>query len=155
MSQLEAGAKLCWWQLPHRHPHPRHHHHLRPVRGQTSPHTPLGSHSQLIFKTSKKAKCAVVCGFYFLSFFFFIRYKGENATSVVTSGHFPFGISILYQHFPFFHFNELSIWNCADEIASAHVALWLPGWKMILLFHAAGAFSTEIGLLPQCRYVQE
>lgn len=56
---------------------------------------------------------------------------------------------------PFFHFNELRAFETQDEIASAHVALWLPGWKMILLFHAAGAFSTEIGLLPQCRSVQE
>lgn len=125
----------------------------RPDETWVAAHTPPGSHSQLIFKRSEESQMCF--RMWMLFFVLFIRYKGGNAPSVVTSGHFPFRISILYHLSPFFHFNELRAFETQDEIASAHVALWLPGWKMILLFHAAGAFSTEIGLLPQCRSVQE
>lgn len=86
-SQLEAGGKPCWWQLPLHHPHP-HHHHLRPVRGQTSPGWQL-THlwaltRSLSSEDQKKAKCAVPCGFYFSSFFFFYQISGENAPFMVT-----------------------------------------------------------------------
>lgn len=97
------------------------------------------------------------CPVWILFLPFFIRYwgGGRNALAVVTSDHFPFRISILYHLFPFLYSDELRAIESQDKIASAHAALWLPGWKMILLLHAAGAFSTEIGLLPQCRSVQE
>lgn len=68
-----------------------------------------------------------MCGFDFSSFYQ-IR-GGENAPSMVTSGHFPLRISLLYHLSPFFHFNELQAFETRDEIASAHVALWLPGME--------------------------
>lgn len=68
-----------------------------------------------------------MCSCVWIRFFLFLSdMKGGNAPSVVTSGHFPLRISLLYHLSPFFHFNELQAFETRDEIASAHVALWLP-----------------------------
>lgn len=89
--------------------------------------TPLGSHSQLIFKRWKESK---MCSCVWMRFFLFLSdTRGGNVPSVVTSGHFPLRISLLYHLSPFFHFNELQAFETRDEIASAHVALWLPGME--------------------------
>lgn len=59
-----------------------------------------------------------------LFFIFFIRYEGENAPSVVTSGHFPFRISILYHIFPF-----SILMNCdhLNPKMKSHLHMWSFG----------------------------
>lgn len=104
----------------------------RPDEPWVAAHTLLGSQSQLIFKRSRESKkCRRDVDFIFLLFY---QIWGEECPVCgFTSGHFAVGISLLYHHFLFPPFNELRAFEIWDEITSAHVALWLPRWKMIPL----------------------
>lgn len=104
----------------------------RPDEPWVAAHTLLGSQSQLIFKRSRESKkCRRNVDFIFL---LFGRYEGKNVLYVVSHQVILLLESVYcITSFSFPPFNEVRAFEIWDEITSAHVALWLPGWKMIPL----------------------
>lgn len=107
--------------------------------------------------SSKRSKERKVCCCVWTLFFFF-RYEEKKQLHLrLHQVIFLFRITVVYC----ITLSPFSILMNSERLkpkmkSHLHVwRFWLPGWKTILLFHAAGAFSTEIGLLLPRRSVQE